>query len=65
MAQQKFWIFVFLLVVFVVQGGQSSEDYDPWKETDRPKVVVDYHTGPLRGKNDQLCHTFFGDFWRI
>ena len=41
------------LVLLVVQGGQSStkeEEYDPWKESDRPKVVVDYHGGPLRGK---------------
>ena len=41
-------------LVLLIQGGQtnSNEDaaYDPWKESDRPKVVVDYHNGPLRGK---------------
>ena len=59
---------VALVVLIVVQGGQTSTknpppeasastasassepDYDPWKESDRPKVVVDYHRGPLRGK---------------
>jgi hypothetical protein len=41
-----------VLLVFV-QGGQTSNDdkesFDPWKESDRPKVVVDYFNGPLRG----------------
>ena len=57
---------VALVVLIVVQGGQTSnknnpveaaasvasdpDSYDPWKESDRPKVVVDYHRGPLRGK---------------
>ena len=59
------WTMVALVVLIVVQGGQTSTknppeasastaasepDYDPWKESDRPKVVVDYHRGPLRGK---------------
>lgn len=42
-----------LLLLLAVHGGQTSteqQDYDPWKESDRPKVVVDYHNGPLRGK---------------
>ena len=61
---------VALVVLIVVQGGQTSnknnpeasniasvasepDSYDPWKESDRPKVVVDYHRGPLRGKTRQ------------
>ena len=30
--------------------ASEPDSYDPWKESDRPKVVVDYHRGPLRGK---------------
>ena len=47
-----------VVLIVLVQGEQTSTknpasdvDYDPWKESDRPKVVVDYHRGPLRGKN--------------
>ena len=48
-----------VVLIVLVQGEQTSSaknpasevDYDPWKESDRPKVVVDYHRGPLRGKN--------------
>lgn len=52
--QQAQWtIATVLLLLLAVHGGQTSteqQDYDPWKESDRPKVVVDYHNGPLRGK---------------
>ena len=43
-------------LVLLSQGGETiTEDskqdfYDPWKESDRPKVLVDYHNGPLRGR---------------
>jgi len=40
------------LLLLVAQRGQTSaeeEVYDPWKESDRPKVFVDYSNGPLRG----------------
>ena len=54
-------------VVFLIQGGQTSDNeeatyYDPWKESDRPKVVVDYHNGPLRGKKQlgPLIRSEFG-----
>ena len=48
-----------VVLIVLVQGEQTSSaknpasevDYDPWKESDRPKVVVDYYRGPLRGKN--------------
>ena len=48
-----------VVLIVLVQGEQTSSaknpasevDYDPWKESNRPKVVVDYHRGPLRGKN--------------
>ena len=41
------------LLLLVAQRGQTSaeeEVYDPWKESDRPKVFVDYSNGPLRGE---------------
>ena len=48
-----------VVLIVLVQGEQTSSaknpasevDYDPWKESDRPKVVVDYHRGPLRVKH--------------
>lgn len=41
-----------ILALLHVQGSSTEPEdfYDPWKESDRPKVVVDYNTGPLRGK---------------
>ena len=53
-----FWTTLRLAATLVLlsQGGETiTEDskqdfYDPWKESDRPKVLVDYHNGPLRGR---------------
>ena len=46
--------FYWAISLLLIQRGQTSteeEGYDPWRESDRPKVVVDYFNGPLRGKN--------------
>ena len=56
-----FWTTLRLAATLVLlsQGGETiTEDskqdfYDPWKESDRPKVLVDYHNGPLRGRPPQ------------
>ena len=46
-------------LILLSHGGQTSNEedskqdfYDPWKESDRPKVLIDYHSGPLRGKKN-------------
>ena len=48
-----FFYLAMISLVLLIQRGQTSteeEIYDPWRESDRPKVVVDYFNGPLRGK---------------
>ena len=37
------------------QESNSQEDmnYDPWRESERPKLFVDYLNGPLKGKTKQ------------
>jgi len=47
-----FFYLAMISLVLLIQRGQTSteeEIYDPWRESDRPKVVVDYFNGPLRG----------------
>ena len=34
----------------------SQEDYDPWRDSDRPKLFVDYLNGPLKGKTIIFQH---------
>ena len=48
-----FFYLAMISLVLLIQRGQTSteeEIYDPWRESDRPKVVVNYFNGPLRGK---------------
>lgn len=46
--------FYWAISLLLIQRGQTivseEEGYDPWRESDRPKVVVNYFNGPLRGK---------------
>ena len=49
-------------LILLSHGGQTSNEdsnpdfYDPWKDSDRPKVLIDYHSGPLRGRNQHNYH---------
>ena len=32
------------------ENSQEDLNYDPWRESERPKLFVDYLNGPLKGK---------------
>jgi hypothetical protein len=40
------------LVAAVKSAGAEEDVYDPLRASDRPKMFVDYVTGPLRGRNE-------------
>ena len=55
--------FYWAISLLLIQRGQTivseEEGYDPWRESDRPKVVVNYFNGPLRGKVFLLIYDLF------
>ena len=34
----------------ISENSQEDLNYDPWRESERPKLFVDYLNGPLKGK---------------
>ena len=41
-------------------GAEISEEnsnYDPWRDSERPKLFIDYLNGPLKGKKNTNLFT--------
>ena len=36
------------------ENTQEDFNYDPWRDSERPKLFVDYLSGPLKGKKKHL-----------
>ena len=35
-------------------NSQEDMNYDPWRDSERPKLFVDYLNGPLKGKRKHI-----------
>ena len=38
------------------ENSQEDLNYDPWRESERPKLFVDYLNGPLKGKTLNIIY---------
>ena len=38
------------------KDSQEDLSYDPWRESERPKLFVDYLNGPLKGKKNKYSN---------